>query len=128
MLTEVYKCEWCGKYFEQESQYNKHTLRHENIDLLNEKYPPCEVLFNDNPDVMYDFVHGIYSIQWTEQKVHEYMSDLNSILGDEDSALFDKARLRVNNICPVCYREYSNPYWAERCCEQKEQEVNNDTR
>jgi hypothetical protein len=126
MKIEAYKCEerGCGEVFESEKIYLKHHNTHTIIKKFNKKFPT-----EKDPDLK--FANGDWSIQRDVNWLVDYKKEIASIVGDSisyepfsyawfrtlddgDSPYYAIA-CRALNVCPQCYQEWGQPYFANNC-------------
>ena len=123
MKKTVNKCEFCNEMFEKNNYYNVHIKNHKILHAL-------ETIFPTEKDEHCNFANGGYSIQRSEKWLNQYKKVLKKIIKitkykpfsygwfrtlDDGDSMFYSAALRVTNICPKCYREYGQPYYAINC-------------
>ena len=123
----VNKCDSCGKLFEDELKYRKHTEMHDLLDGIDSDYPTVP------KDSTCDFSNGKYCYQRDKQWLDGYKKTVEwavsvispnnyhpwsygwfRSLDDGQSPLYGHA-MRQQQICKKCYREWGQPAYANNC-------------
>lgn len=125
MQIIVNKCVRCGMLFENQMEYEQHRL------MENELWRLRYIEFPEVEDAHFTCggVAMERSVEWLDAyKIHvasivkEY-TDNNyepwsyawfRYLDDSNSKLY-KVACRVNNVCPICYKEWGQSYYAIHC-------------
>jgi len=126
VLTE--KCETCGDLFQDEEVYAAHINDHRLIVTSNSMFPPIK-------DEECKFVNGGWNVQRSKEWLEKYKLHITRIVNiegpppysygwyrtlDDGGSSFYPLACRVLNICPKCFREWGQPYYANNCdCKNK---------
>jgi len=125
------KCSQCGRVFEDESQYNTHLAKEDSLAQLQEEFPVVK-------DDGLRFVNGHGSVQRSRGYCEGYkLAVIDFVTKNQEAtdyepmsygwfrwlsdgqSMFYSAALRILNICPKCYKEWGQQYYANKCCEGK---------
>jgi hypothetical protein len=128
MKVTLNKCEYCGRLFEEEEEFALHIHQHIALQELNRKFPKVD-------DTGCKFVNGDFSVQRSEKWLDSYKKEIVALvsmfkqipseykpttygwfraLGDSNSMFYDPA-CRVLNVCPKCFKEWGQLYFAKNC-------------
>jgi len=126
MEITVNKCEQCGALFESDSAYKKHIEKHNIITVINGAFPPVA-------DKNCKFANGGWSMQRSKKWLADYKDRITEAVGikdyppfsygwfrclDDSGDMLYGVACRVLNICPKCYLEWGQPYYANNCDHQ----------
>ena len=130
MKLTIDKCEQCGELFEKEKEYSRHMKIHEALNGFAKRWPSVK-------DSGCSFANGEYHKQRDEKWFNAYKEDaINTIKKFHPSIVKDRAHwtygfyrclddgdsmfygisCRTLNICPTCFKEWGQPYYANKCC------------
>ena len=131
MKILVDKCDQCGHLFENPKKYQKHLEVHAALTLMKGAFPEVE-------DKSYKFDNGDWCVQRDADWLTRYKKRVESIVGkikytpwsygwfrclcDGGSPFYDIA-CRVLNVCPICYREWGQSYYANNCIHTQEPKI-----
>lgn len=123
MKTTIDKCNKCGALFEDEAKYTEHVEMHAILMILEGAFPKVV-------DDHCAFANGGWTVQRDKDWLDRYIDRINiavgdigappqsygwyRCLGDGGSMLYGPA-CRILNICPKCYREWGQAYYANNC-------------
>jgi len=124
MQIIVFKCEYCGKLFENERNYKSHFNIHKQVELVNTLYPEPKLKmgeFKQRNRIWYEDLKD--AITKAAQKVYpKALKEYGSVLTygfmrtvDDDGSPFYRLTGRLYRICDTCFREYDQPYYANNC-------------
>jgi hypothetical protein len=123
MQITAYKCEQCGDaIFESEKAYENHMAIHKQKDAINEQFPPVK-------DLHCEFANGGWSIVRDAKWLTKYRHTVEALVASkrdpwtygwmrelDDSGTWQyEFAVRVLNVCPTCYREWGQAYYANNC-------------
>ena len=129
MEVAAYKCEKCNFLTDKKNLYNKHIKEHLIREEIEKKFPSVD-------DTGCKFGNGEFSVQRDKKWLDSYKTLIGKVaksleikykpwsyawfrcLDDGGSFLYSYA-VRVLNVCPVCYKEWGQGYYANKCCERK---------
>lgn len=128
MKVEVYKCEKCQKLFEDDKGYNLHIAKERALTEIDKQFPELK-------DSTCDFTNGHYSIQRNKDYYENYkdlviktIKQFSEADGytpmsygwfrclDDGRSIFRGIACRILYICPKCYKEWGQQYYANNCC------------
>jgi len=126
MKVAMNKCEMCGRLFDDDKKYEQHLEKHRAIEIINGMFPEVE-------DVNCEFANGGWNVQRNKSWLARYKRVVAGIIeevGDADGipftygwyrclddggSMFYAAACRVMNICPDCFREWGQAFYANKC-------------
>ncbi len=128
MEVTVYKCEECGSLYEKKEDYDAHLARDAAKKAWDKKYP-------DIKDDRCIFANGGYSIQRTEEWFKQMEKDLLETIAplkisyepfsygwfrvlDDGGHWQYAATYKWQSFCLTCFREWGQPYYANKCTHQ----------
>ena len=126
MKTTIDKCNQCGALFEDEAQYRKHIETHAILTVFEGAFPSVK-------DEGCKFANGGWTVQRSKDWLTRYKDRLVEVIGDIDYPPFSYGwfrclddggspfygiACRTLNICPQCYREWGQPFFANNCLHQ----------
>ena len=104
MEITVNKCEHCGKLFEDVAEYAAHLINEKKRLAFLVKYPEVE-------EISCRFANGAWNVQRSKEWLESYLIDIPT----SSDRMFICLFLRLRNVCPVCFREWGQPYFANHC-------------
>lgn len=126
MKTTVNKCEYCKAIIEDNKEYDLHIEHHRSILCLEGAFPRPEIkhgkfiqrdkkwlnLYKEKIKEIVAYYHPNY-----EKEYGAFSYGWYRCLDDSGSMFYGYA-LRVQCVCPKCYKEYDQPHFANNCkCE-----------
>ena len=123
MRIQVDKCEQCGATFQDEVKYADHMKTHELLTMFDGAFPKVE-------DDSCRFVNGGWNVQRDQDWLERYTDRIVECIGDlghkiksyawfrtldDGGHVFYGRACRILNICPKCYREWGQQYYANNC-------------
>ncbi len=123
MIITVNKCQYCGAIFEDEDRYQKHVADEQAKKAFLKRHPKVK---DDNCR----FANGGWSVQRSEKWLKKYKADILKIVGDMETTpfgygwfryldnggdMFYGIACRILNVCPTCFREWGQGYYANNC-------------
>ena len=117
------KCEYCGMLFEDVSKYQAHIADEERKQAFLAKYPAVE-------DSGCDFSNGGWNVQRSKEWLESYKKDIAKLVNstsyeafsygwfrvlDDGGSMFYGLACRVLDVCPDCFREWGQGYYASHC-------------
>ena len=128
MEIAAYKCDKCNFLTDKKNLYNKHIKEHLIGEEIEKKFPKE----TNDPS---RFAYGEVFVQRDKKWLDSYKALIEKIakslkikynpwsyawfrcLDDGGSFLYPYA-VRVLNVCPVCYKEWGQGYYAKECCKE----------
>ena len=123
MKVTIDKCERCGAIFEDEVKYNEHIETHKVLDIFEAAFPSVK-----NKGCR--FANGEWNVPRDKSWYERFKKRLVEIVGDigyepfsygwyrslnDSNSPYDGLAYRFMCICPFCYREWGQPYYANHC-------------
>ena len=123
MKTLVEICEECGAIFQEEKKYAANVNDHRLILKVEGAFPKVK-------DESCKFVNGGWNVQRSKNWLDSYKQQIAHIINikepppysygwyrtlDDSGSKFYGLALRVMNICPECFREWGQPFYANNC-------------
>lgn len=123
MKVSIEKCEQCGALFEDEAKYADHMLMHQKLTVFDGAFPEVE-------DEGYNFANGGWAVQRDADWLKRYKDRILVMVGDlgytpqsygwfrcldDGGHAFYSRACRMLNVCPKCFREWGQPYYANNC-------------
>ena len=123
MKVTIEKCEQCGKLFEDSDKYNAHIKTHNLITVINGAFPKVK-------DKGCCFANGDWNVQRTEEWLHNYKQAIIEAVDikdfppfsygwyrclDDGGSMYYGPACRMMNVCPICFLEWGQPYYANNC-------------
>lgn len=128
MKVTVFKCEICGELFEKADDYNVHSQKEKALQEIERIFPAVK-------DKTCDFANGHYSVQRTQGFLETYKALIFGFIKEfkqadkyepmsygwfrclnDGNSMFYGVAMRILNICPVCFKEWGQQYYANHCC------------
>ena len=121
MEVTMYKCEHCGRLFEDKDAYDTHELAEDKKTKFLKKYPKNDGL---------DFINGKYCVQRSKVWLDDFKAKLEILVGDitytpfsygwyrclnDSDSVWYPIAMRIINTCPKCYKEWGQGYFANNC-------------
>ncbi len=128
MEITAFKCDKCGTLIEDLATYEKHMEIHRVLDLFEGAFPEVH-----DPGLM--FANGHWCVQRDRGWLQRYKDRLLEIIPpsqyepfgygwfrslDDGGSPFYKVACRVLNVCPTCFREWGQGYYANHCSHDAE--------
>ncbi len=123
MKITVNKCKECGAIFEDAEKYQEHMADEGRKIAFLFRYPKVE---DDNCK----FANGGWSVQRSKEWHDSYRDDIVELVNissypplsygwfrtlDDGGSMFYGLACRITNICPKCFREWGQAYYANNC-------------
>jgi len=123
MKTTIDKCEQCGRLFEDEAKYEAHVQAHRNLLVLEGAFPKVK-------DEGCKFANGGWSVQRSQEWLYRYKAAILELVPacdyapftygwwrtlDDGGSMYYGVALRIEQVCPKCFREWGQPFYAINC-------------
>ena len=123
MKITIDKCEQCGRLFEDEIKYKDHLQVHHNLLAIEKVFPSVK-------DNLCKFANGGWSVQRSKEWLDKYKAEIIKLIPTCDDTLFSYSwwrylsdshnpyytiAWRILKVCPKCYREWGQPFYAINC-------------
>lgn len=123
MKVTVNKCEQCGAVIEDDATYEKHVENHAKLTLLDGAFPPVQ-------EEGSCFANGYWCVKRDADWLARYKDRVQEIVGDigypawsyewfrslsDGASPFYGVACRAMNVCPKCFREWGQPWFANHC-------------
>ena len=123
MKATVDKCEQCGALFEDEKQFVEHCKTHQLLTMFEGAFPKVV-------DDECRFANGGWTVQRDKDWLDRYRDRIVEVVGDigyppesygwfrcldDGGNPFYALACRMLHVCRQCYREWGQPYHANKC-------------
>jgi hypothetical protein len=133
MKITVNKCVECNLLFENDAEYKKHINIDADLKDFEKRWPEVK-------DTGCKFANGGWSVKRSAEWLENYKNDVVKLIRkyhrmsateykhwsygffrclDDGGSRFYGISCRTLCICPKCFKEWGQPYYANECCKTK---------